>query len=501
MKNYELLLLSTPLLLTACQNKEIVKPNIIYILADDMGYGDVRALNVESKIPTPTIDSMIGCGMSFSDAHSNAAVSSPTRYGTLTGRYAFRSSLKNGVLVGLDSSIIEPTRPTVATFLRQNGYRTACVGKWHVGLDWQSIDSTRPLFTGDRWNINNTSNVNYSGTIGGGPMAHGFDYSFIIPGSLGMPPYTYIENDRVTAPVTTYIQAWDSGQTDGTRFRAGDAAQGFDLFSCQQTLTAKAVDYIAKAPLDKPFFLYFALAAPHAPHLPSSEFQGRSQAGPYGDFVCMVDDALAQVYRALREAGQEENTIVIFTSDNGSMWRPEHIKQYGHRSNGPFSGRKFDVLEGGHHVPYVVTWADHIHHKVSNQLVSSTDLMATCATILGTELPAGAGEDSHSFWHAITGQNGDSAARTTMIYHSNAGNFGYRSGKWALLDCRDWGGWLTPKSRQEGLAGMKLYDLSQDIAQKNDLAGQYPELVERLKTELLSQIESSFEKVKGDKAQ
>lgn len=490
---YTALALSMPML-NSCGSSESTtlprRPNIVYILADDMGYGDISALNPDSRIPTPTLDSMISRGVNFTDAHSNAAVSTPTRYGTLTGRYAFRSRLKSSVLVGLDSALIEPGRETVATLLARNGYHTACIGKWHLGLDWSCKDTSKPLFTGDKWNIDNTDNVDYSVPVVGGPSDHGFDYSMIIPASLGMPPYVYIENGRAMTPITEHLEAWKDTTSRGAFFRAGDAAVGFDPFTCLQTITAGGVKYIEERAADaQPFFLYLSLTSPHTPWLPSDDFRGRSEAGLYGDFVAMTDDVVAQIYDALERSGVADNTLVIFTSDNGSRWLESDIEQSGHRSNGPFAGAKSDLWEGGHHVPYIATWPEVVTPSSSNRLVSSTDLMATCAEIVGDTLCTDSGEDSFSFMDALLGQDEESVnTRRSMIYHSDLGLFGFRDDDWALMDCRGSGGWTLNEKAAADRPSMQLYNLREDIAESRNLIDSLPDKAQGMKRQLDSLV-------------
>lgn len=484
----------SPLSSSLCYGTEGIKsttPNIIYILADDMGYGDIRALNSSSRIPTPALDRMVADGITFTDAHSNSAVSTPTRYGTLTGRYAFRSRLKKGVLVGHDSTLIEKGRETVASFLKKNGYRTACIGKWHLGLNWQCKDKDHPLFEGDPWNIKDTKNVDYTARVGGGPADCGFDYSYIIPASLDIAPYLYIENGWATAPVTHYSKGWKSKEARGMWYRPGDVADDFAHDNCLQHLTEQSVQYIKKTGnSNQPFFLYFPLTAPHTPWLPSPEFRGKSGAGVYGDFACMVDDVVRQIYQALEESGQAQNTLVIFTSDNGSHWLPSDIKSFGHCANGDYSGMKSDLWEGGHRVPYLATWPAQIKPGTrSDQLLCSTDLMATCAEMVGKKLPKDAGEDSYSFWKALRSEPAGKRMRQTMIYHSIDGLFGFRQEEWALLDCKGSGGWSLSEKGAEKRPSMQLYNLKTDPSEQTNLVEQHPSRAKAMKQLLERQIE------------
>lgn len=460
---------------TSCQS-EVPKqkqPNIIYILADDMGYGDIKALNPESKIPTPNLDKMANSGITFTDAHSNSAVSTPTRYGTLTGRYAFRSKLKSGVLIGHSPALIEPERETLGTFLKKAGYQTACIGKWHLGLDWKRNNDSIPLFTGNEWDIRDTSNVDYLAKVGGGPDEHGFDYSYILPSSLDIAPYIYLENGSATSKDIKHIEGWSDDRARGIWYRHGDCASDFSHDTCLQTLTQKTINYIDSASTkDDPFFVYFALTAPHTPWLPSEEFIGKSGAGYYGDFVCMVDDVVKQVYDALDKNGIADNTIVVFTSDNGSQWPQSDIEEFNHLSNGIFSGGKSDIWEGGHRIPFLVTWPEEIKKaRISNQLICSTDIMATLGEMLNQPLAKDAGEDSFSFWNAITNQEStkkDFKRRKSLIHHSVNGSFAFREGDWVLLDCKGSGGWSLTEEDAKDLPPRQLYNLKEDITQKNN---------------------------------
>ncbi len=458
-------------------------PNIVYILADDMGYGDVGAYNPECRIPTPALDSLAASGIAFTDVHSNSAVSTPTRYGILTGRYAFRSRLKDGVLVGHDPSLIEPGRETVATLLKRSGYNTACVGKWHLGLDWARRDTTKALFTGNSWDITDTDNIDYTAPVKGGPSDHGFDYSYVMPASLDIAPYVYIENGNVNSPVTRHAAAWSDSTARGMWYRHGDIAENFDHSDCLQHFTGKAIDYIRSAAgSDKPFFLYFPLTAPHTPWLPSAEFQGRSGAGVYGDFVCMVDDVVRQVRQALEETGQLDNTILIFASDNGSNWIPSDIEETGHRANGQYSGQKSDIWEGGHRVPFIVSWPARIKEgRISDETLCTTDLMATCAEMTGQTLADNAGEDSFSFWKILTGKPYQSPIREATVHHSIDGYFALRQGEWVLIDAHGSGGWTLPESEAADMPSQQLYNLTDDPAEKHNRIMEHPAMADSMK--------------------
>ena len=467
------------------QNNVESLPNIVYILADDMGYGDVNGLNENSKIPTPNMDKLMNQGIYFTDAHSPSAVCTPTRYGILTGRYCFRTRLQSGVLVGHEPSLIEAGRLTIASMLQDKGYETACIGKWHLGLDFKKKDPEKPLVEGDWWDLTNTSNVNYSAEIDGGPIDHGFNYSFILPSSLDIQPYFYLRNKKIVNPDMVHIEGVRDENFQGKFWRQGDASRDFDFYQTLPTFTNEAVGFIkdqADRKTGNPFFLYFPLPAPHTPWLPLEEFQGKSEAGTYGDFVTQVDFTVGEILKVLEESNLSENTIVFLTSDNGGYWFPENIKEYDHRSNYIFSGMKSDLWEGGHHIPLIVRWPGKVEPgSSSNQLVSLTDLLATCADIVDYKLPYNAAEDSYSHLSDLIGGSNDNS-RDGLVMQSFSGEYAIREGNWKLILCRGSGGWTYEGAPDEPEG--QLYDLSVDIEEKNNLYETYPEIVQKLKDRL-----------------
>ncbi len=468
------------LLLGGCvQTKEKVYPNIVYILADDMGYGDISVLNGRSKIQTPNIDNLAKEGVIFTSAHTSSAVSTPTRYGILTGRYCWRSRLKKGVLTGFDSHLIEEGRATIGTMLQKSGYTTACVGKWHLGLDYPRRDIEKPVITGDKWSKMITDNVDWDGEFEGGPSKRGFDYSYILPASLDMAPYCYIENGKLTKPMT---------DTTGFHFperglfwRYGDMQKDFDHHTVLQEITDKAVGFIDKeASESKPFFLYFPLTAPHTPWTPTEDSKGKSEAGLYGDFVVDVDVAVGRIMKILKDKGIADNTIVVVTSDNGAHWKPEDIQKYGHQANHKFSGMKSDVWEGGHHVPFIVHWPNGTKKgSVSNEVICSTDLFATCADLVDYNLKNNEAEDSYSFLPILKGQTIEKTLREATVHHGVDGMFSIRKGKWKFIDGKGSGGW-TLRAAGIKIPG-QLYDMSEDIEEKNNLYTKKPNVVKKLK--------------------
>jgi len=459
------------LIFTSCQQKKEVEtrhPNIVYILADDLGYGDVSCLNDSSKIQTPNLDKLAGEGIVFTDAHSNSAVCTPTRYGILTGRYAWRTRLKNGVLWGTNKHLIKPERTTVASLLEENGYHTACIGKWHLGLD----------FTKDT-----NDSFDFFAHIKNTPNAIGFDYSYIIPSSLDIPPYFYVENDRITATQIDTVE-----KMDGKAFwRKGPIGNDFRHIEVLPKLTEKAVVFITEqSKTDNPFFLYFPLPAPHTPILPTEEFQGISHTNEYGDFVLMVDDVVRQIEQAIVENGFAENTLIIFTSDNGCspMADFDELAALGHDPSYIFRGHKADIYEGGHRVPFIVKWPVKIKAGTSSaEIICATDLLATCAAIVGDTLKDNEGEDSYNVLPALLGEKTEQAVREAIVHHSINGSFSIRQGKWKLEFCPGSGGWSYPKpgnTIELDLYPVQLYNLEEDIAEENNLAEYKPKLVKAL---------------------
>lgn len=458
-------------------------PNIVYILADDMGYGDASCFNPDSKIITPNIDALAERGMRFTDAHSASAVCTPSRYSILTGRYSWRSRLKSGVIGGYTPSLIEPGRMTVASMLRERGYKTGCVGKWHLGLDWAMRSGAQ-----EAPEYGETPGVDYGAPFGGGPLDHGFDRFYGIAASLDMPPYVYLSGNSVKT-LPDHIT-----QDSGKRFwRKGPTAPDFDHEQVLPELTQAALSLITEW-ADEPFFLYFPLPAPHTPILPTREFRGRSGVGEYGDFVLMCDDVVGQVRRRLEELGLTDDTIVIFTSDNGCspMADFEELAAHGHNPSYVFRGYKADIYEGGHRIPLVVSWPARIAQgTVSDQPVCLADLMATLADIVGAELPDDAAEDSVSNLSIWLGR-ADAPIRSAVVHHSINGSFSIRMGEWKLELCPGSGGWSAPRPGEEpaGAPPVQLYNLSEDISERRNRAREYPERVEAMTRRLIDYIAS-----------
>ena len=461
-------------------------PNIVYILADDLGYGDLSCLNAESKIPTPNVDRLAGQGITFTDAHSPSSVCTPTRYGVLTGRYCWRSRLKSFVLLGYDRPLIEPHRLTVPALLKQHGYNTAAFGKWHLGLGWQLADGGA-LPNKDQ--LNADPGIDYAKPIGGGPAALGFDTFFGISASLDMAPYCYIRDDRATRVPSRPTK----GRPFPENWRAGKKSSDFEHIEVLPRLCKEAVAYIdrqAEASSGAPFFLYFPLPAPHTPVLPNEPFIGKSKAGIYRDFVVEVDWVVGQVMEALDRNRLAENTLLIVTSDNGStMTVRAEFQQYDHATNYHFRGQKSDAWDGGHRIPFIARWPGKVKAGTAcDDTICLTDLLATCAAIVGTEVPDDAGQDSFNILPDLLGK-AHGPVREATVHHSIDGAFAVRQGPWKLILCRGSGGWSLRENKvpKDAPAG-QLYNLSDDVSETRNLYNSRPEVVKRL-TELLNKYQ------------
>ncbi|ADY52607.1 sulfatase [Pseudopedobacter saltans DSM 12145] len=476
------------------------KPNIVYILTDDLGYGDISILNKESKIHTTHIDNLAKNGIYFTDAHSNSSVCTPTRYGILTGRYAFRSSLKKGVLNGYSPSLIEPERATIASFLRKNGYTTACIGKWHLGLDFTKKDPSKAIGGKSITESpqNDDDNVDYTKAIKGGPTDHGFDYSYIIPASLDMNPYVYIRNGKAVKEPTSYTTGKSENQERGSMRRPGKMAPDFNFQEVLPNFINDAVNYIQSS-TQKPFFLYLPLPSPHTPWVPSKEFKNVSGAGNYGDYVAETDYMIGKVLKALKDKGLDKNTLVIVTSDNGSDWKPEDIEATNHYANYIYRGRKADIYESGHRIPFIASWPSKIPMgTMSNQIMCTTDLFATVAAIVNQPLPQDAAEDSYNMLDAFTGKNKTKQIREAIIHHSLGGIFAIRKGDWKLTTALGSGGFTQPRTLepQANEAPMTLYNIANDPQEKNNLYNSQPKIVKELMTLLTTYKQQGYSRPK-----
>lgn len=473
------------------------RPNIVVILADDFGVGDIQAHYPKNKIATPYLDQLVRQGMSFTDAHSPSAVCSPTRYGLLTGRYAWRTRLQEWVIAAYEPPLIAQDRLTLPGLLRNHDYHTACIGKWHLGWEWAGPQRSRMT---DKPNGLASLTWDFTKSIEGGPIERGFDYFFGVD-LPNLPPFTFIENDHVvTQPNASYQFDASEGVVLPKRFAGTPMTPGWRMQEILPEITRRAVRHIhQRAKLNKPFFLYFSMTSPHEPIVPSKDFRGKSGIAPIADFVMETDWSAGQVIQAIDDAGISDNTIVIFTADNGHShytgW--ETLVQAGHMPSGPYRGHKGDIWEGGHRVPLVVRWPKHVGAAKSNdQLVSLTDLVATLGEIAQAKLPASGAEDSLSFAPTLLGRTllgtTSGAGRKTLVSHSNHGEFAYRGGPWKLVFKLS--GRNLPQSRGKR-AIVALYNLDSDISEQTDLSKQHPEIVQQMTKELEELVERGTSRI------
>jgi len=488
------LLLATSLLsFASLRGAGSARPNILFILADDMGRGDLSSYNPHSAWRTPNVDELAGDGMMFSDAHSASAVCSPSRYCILTGRYSWRSSLKQGVGSGFSKPIIEPKRMTVASYLKAQGYTTGMIGKWHLGLSWagdnpsqgaDDLDPTdgEPQMRPKEAHPPKPAAVDYSKPFRGGPTDIGFDSFLGIAASLDMPPYVWLRNDKAISPPTHWLKK----SPLPAMWRAGPEADDFAPVDVLPRLVRSAVGFIGRQKDKKdPFFLYLALTAPHTPIVPAEGFKGETHTTVYGDFCVQVDDAVGQVLAALEEYHLDQNTLVIFTSDNGCSPSADfaELKKFNHDPQIGLRGEKADIYEGGHRIPFIVRWPGKVAAASSSpQVICQGDFMATCAELLGAPLPGSAGEDSISFLPALLKTDGRKPLREAIVHHSINGSFAIRQGPWKLCLCPDSGGWSDPKPGHApaGSPPFQLFNLSDDPAETRNVSRENPEIVHRL---------------------
>ncbi|NNG09785.1 MAG: arylsulfatase [Arenibacter sp.] len=439
------------------------RPNIVYIICDDLGYGDVQVLNPENgKIPTPQIDKIARAGMVFTDAHSGSSVCTPSRYGVLTGRYAWRSRLQKGVLSGGDEldPLISENQLTVPEMLKKSGYNTAAIGKWHLGFKFVNEE-------GEPYEIYEDKKV------------------------IGPPIGAIVPDGPITRGFNSYV-GFHHSRVMQTVIKDDKVIDKMPPIKMLQFLSNHATDYIAaEATKKEPFFLYLALNSPHSPVVPSEKWQGKSGMGAYADFVMETDDVVGQVMEALEQNGIAENTLVFFTSDNGcsapvaKAGRLE--KEFGHYPSANLRGYKSDIWEGGHRIPFVVKWPGKIEANSTNdELICLTNLMATCADITGTALPEEAAEDSYSILPLLINKKAKSAYEY-VVHHSINGKFSIRNRKWKLEFTPGSGGWTAPndkKAREMGLPQLQLYNMIKDEEETNNVYDQHPRVVRKMTNEL-----------------
>lgn len=503
-------------------NKQKQAPNIVVILADDLGYGDLSC-NGATKISTPVLDKISGEGVNFKNAYTASSMSSPSRYSIMTGRYSWRSRLKKGVLPFFDKPLIEPGRKTLGSMLKENGYHTTYVGKWHLGFNWAlkanaPADPDKDVF--DNWTNTAQNYIDFSKPVKGGPIERGFDYFYGTAASNNMQPYVYIENDRV-------LQAPTEDQIPYDHYVNAQKAPNWNISTVNEELTYKAVEVINNhfaSKTKKPLFLYFAASAIHRPCLPTFT-KGKSKAGLRGDMVVELDWSVDKVVKALKKNKAYNNTLFIFTSDNGprpgdpavwidryknqkeyqglyqdyfSEYSPEYIDPdggivtkfgwltYGHKSSGEYLGFKCDAWDGGFRVPFIVRWPDNIKpHSINNNEICASDIMSTCADVLGIKLKDTEAEDSYSFLPNLLNNNTPQVRKSFTITCGGCG---------AFVVIKD--GYKYIESAQEPAPFLKeetvypqgpsyydnqLYNISTDKSEQHNLYTMEPKKAEELK--------------------
>lgn len=481
------------------------QPNVLILYADDLGFGDLGCYNKESRIPTPNLDRLASESVRFTDGHSSSGICTPSRFAMLTGRHHWRDF--HGIVNAFGDSVFKPERLTLPEMLKEKGYKTAAIGKWHLGWNWDAIRNKEVRATTVQDGRRKKQQLgpeafDWTKSIPNGPLDHGFDYYF---GDtvINFPPYCWIENDKVVKAPDTLMQTgkWKKIKEGGWECRPGPMVTGWDPYQNIPTTTKKGVKYIKEAAnAEEPFFLYFAYPAPHAPIIPNDEFDGKSKAGPYGDFVYETDHSIGQLLQALTDSGQAENTLVIFSADNG----PEHYAyardvKFDHWSAHPFRGLKRDAYEGGHHVPFMIKYPGvTMAGTVNDALVSQIDIMATLASVVGYNLPEkNAAEDSHDLLPLLKGEA--KSIRTSHVHNTFDHTWAFREGDWVLITgksghhSRVTKEWLKkhdyPKTESKQA---RLFNLREDIGQRNDLAAKYPEKVRSMKASLAQIREQGY---------
>ncbi len=458
------------------------RPNVLILYADDMGYGDMAANNPASKIPTPHLDKLAASGTRFTDGHSSSGICSPSRYALLTGRHHWRDF--HGIVNSFGPSAFKPNQLTMPAMFKTHGYRTAAIGKWHLGWDWQAVRKDKG---------NTPESFDWTKPIPGGPTSVGFD-TYFGDDVINFPPYAWIENDKLPVAPTEMLDTkkWKPIKEGNWECRPGPMVAGWDPYQDLPTLAKRGVEFLeGRKDQKEPFFLYFAFPCPHAPIIPNDEFDGRSKAGPFGDFVAETDDVVGKLLAALERSGQADNTIVVFSADNG----PEHYAyardaKFGHWSAAPFRGLKRDLYEGGHHVPFVVRWPGVTKPgTTSDALVSQVDFMASFAALLEHKLPEGEAADSHNMLPYLRGEAKE--IRSLCVQNTNANGYVLREGDWVLVAAKD--GYLSKRDKEwetrrnypaDDSEPVELYNLREDIGQKKNLAATQPARVKQMQETL-----------------
>jgi arylsulfatase A-like enzyme len=455
-----------------------------------MGYGDLSCQNPNSKIQTPNLDRLASEGMRFTDAHSSSGICSPSRFALLTGTYHWRR--QHGIVGAFGTPFFKDSDITLPQLLKSKGYHTACIGKWHLGWDWtfNNEPSGEVMQWGKMRKVYLPKDIDWSKPVTGGPLDRGFDYYFG-DGTINFPPYAWVENDRILEAPTEELDINNIGfntKEGEWEFRPGPKVPDWDPYEVLPTLTDKTVEWISKQNDEQPFFLYFALPSPHAPIIPNDEFDGKSQAGAYGDFIVQTDWVAGQVLEALEEKGITDNTLVLFSADNGTeAYAWQRAIDYGHFSMGDFRGLKRDVWEGGHHIPFIIKWPGQIKPQVtSHEVISQVDIMATLASIVDIELPAGAAPDSYNFLPVLKGETYNAPLREATVHNTYATKWGIRKGDWLYINDSSGGHREMPEPFKK-LTGYidfdtkgLLFNMKDDPEQRVNLYNNYPEKIEEL---------------------
>lgn len=465
----------------ASQEKEPAFPNIVLVLADDMGLDAVSAYHPGMGLKTPAIDRLAQEGMSFTDAHSTSSVCSPTRYSLLTGRYNWRSRLKRGIVSTWGSPLIEDERLTLPEMLRAKGFDTACIGKWHLGWNWPKKGGG----TTSNW-----KEIDFKAAVKGGPVDHGFDAYFgdDVP---NWPPYAWRQDDHILGEIDSQMKGHAM-----IGVSAGPAVKDWDFRAVLAEYGRRASDYVrARVGQPKPFFLFLSLPSPHTPIAPHADFRGKSGISEYADFLLQTDAVVGQLVQALEAAELFEDTLFIFTCDNGTSPKCdfETLEKAGVHLRQNWRGWKADAFEGGHRVPFIVRWPEHVAPGTRcTQTITLADVMATCAEVVGFELAANTAEDSASLLGILNGSK-DGPVHEVVVHHSISGHFAVRKGRWKLLLCHGSGGWSPPRENEAkdlGLPPVQLYDLDADPRETTNLHQKHPEIVQQLTQDLRDLVEA-----------
>jgi arylsulfatase A len=491
------------LILAGFSNGELLAnqpPNVLILYADDLGYGDISVQNPKGKIKTPHVDQLATTGMRFTNGHSSSGICTPSRYALLTGRYHWRSF--HDIVNSFGPSVIEPDRLTIAEMLKQKGYDTAAVGKWHLGWNWDAIrDHSRPVAEPKKkgqGRVFQPADFDWSKPLPGGPLAHGFD-TYFGDDVINFPPYGWIENDRmpIVPSVMMDTALWKPIKEGNWECRPGPMVKDWDPYQVLPTLTQRGVDFLeSRKGQQTPFFLYFAFPSPHAPIIPNDEFDGKSGAGAFGDFVVQTDDAVGRMLRALDESGLADNTIVFFTADNGpEQYAYARDARFDHWSAEPFRGLKRDIYEGGHHVPYIIRWPGLTKAgSVSDALISQIDFMATLAAFLNFPLESKTAEDSHNMLPVLKGEA--KQVRTAHVHNTYANKYAIREGDLVLINAKD--GYTSARNKAfeekhgypvDDNQNVELYNLKTDPGQRRNIAADQPQDTKHL-LELLGQLQA-----------